>query len=94
MYSDDNETEKELALLGFSPKMAPTIFDKLNRSNFSILGLRTARLSKSAQLKIFHKCITGYCYLHFISFQCFEGIYIYDQKLHSQDNFSLKLVIN
>jgi len=42
---------EENALIVIRPSMAPTIFEKVHRSNFSIIGLRTVRLSqKSVQI--------------------------------------------
>ena len=50
---DTEDHYGETILLAFKMTDAIVIFDKLKRSNFNILGLRTARLSSRAVSQIF-----------------------------------------
>lgn len=45
---------EENALIVIRPSNAPSIFEKLYRSNFSIIGLRTVRLSRKSAKTIFN----------------------------------------
>ena len=49
----------ETILLIFELKNCPIVFDKLQRSNFCILGLRTARLHSKTAAQIFDEKIQG-----------------------------------
>ena len=49
----------ETILLIFELKNCPMVFDKLQRSNFCILGLRTARLHSKTAAQIFDEKILG-----------------------------------
>ena len=60
IVADNNDDFiEETVLLIIELKHGTVVFDRLQRSNFSILGLRTARLSKKTANHIFVSNIKG-----------------------------------